>query len=139
MQRCQIWALSISLMLISASFAQQPCELCGRWRSNEQRTLRDMERSLLLSEKQRQLFRNGFYGKLIVEMRHNEFNAYFPGDLPEGMRWEPWQLITRSGNLLTVRSFINGESNLNQIQLDGDCYQILQPKLGFGEWFCKEP
>jgi hypothetical protein len=131
------FALAIAVAL--SSCANQPCELCGRWRSSAERTLPDMERSSLLSEKQRQFFRNDFYGKLVVETRQNDSRAYFPDESPESVAWEPWELVSRSGNTLTVRYSADGDSVVRDIKLHGDCYQVLQPNLGFGEWFCKEP
>lgn len=121
------------------SCADQPCELCGRWRSNAERTLPEMEKSPLLSEKQRRLFRNDFYGKLIVETRADSFRTYFPDQSPDSVAWQPWQFVSRSGNALTARYFLDGNSVERTIRLEGDCYQVLQPHLGFSEWFCKVP
>lgn len=131
----------IALAIVAAvpSCAEQSCELCGRWRSNAERTLPEMEKSSILSDKQRRLFRNNFYGQLVVETREKDSRAYFFDQSPESVAWEPWQLIARSGNSLTVRHSLGGDTVVREIQLDGDCYRVSQPNLGFGEWFCREP
>ena len=129
----------LTIAVALSSCADQSCELCGRWRSNAELTLPEMEKSPLLSEKQRQFFRDDFYGQLVVETRKKDSRAYFPDQSPESVAWEPWQLVSRSGNALTVRYSMGGDPVVREIKLDGDCYQVLQPNLGFGEWFCREP
>lgn len=129
---------AVAVAVVLSGCAKDPCELCGRWRSSAERTLPEMEKSSLLSEKQRKFFRNGFYGKLVVETREKDSRAYFPDESPDSVKWEPWRLVSRSGNTFTVEHSINGKSVQREIKLEGDCYRVFQPDFGFGEWFCKE-
>lgn len=131
--------ISLAIIVALSSCAREECELCGHWRSNAERTLSEMEKSPLLSDKQRQLFRNDFYGRLIVETRKADSRAYFPDQAAESVDWSPWQVVSHSGNSMTIRESIDGETVLRSITLDGDCYRVDQPNLGFGEWFCKLP
>ncbi len=87
--------VTLAIAVTLSSCGNQTCELCGRWRSNAERTLAEMEKSPLLSEKQRQFFRNDFYGKLVVETREKDSRAYFPDQSPESVAWEPWQIPQR--------------------------------------------
>src|SRR5688500_1296469 len=127
--------IALAIMAALPSCAEQSCDLCGRWRSNAERTLPVMEASSILSDKQRRLFRSNFYGQLVVETREKDSRSYFPDQFPKSVAWEPWQLVSRSGNLLTVTYSLGGDTVVREIQLDGDCYRVSQPNLGFGEWF----
>lgn len=130
--------VALALAIAMSSCAAQPCELRSRWRSNAKLTLQEMEKSTLLSDKQRQFFRNDFYGQLIVETRERDSRSYFPDESPESAAWEPWHLISRSGSTFLVKHSVGGNPVVREITLAGDCYQVLQPNLGFGEWFCRE-
>lgn len=98
-----------------------------------------MEQSPLLSDKQRRFFRDGFYGQLVVEISENRQRAYFPDQSPASVRWEPWQLVVREGSSLKVKYTLGDKEFEREVQLDGNCYRMSQPELGFGEWFCREP
>ena len=131
-------ALFSSLALVGCP--AKTCDMCGRWQSNADRTLAEMEMSPLLSDKQRRFFRNNFYGRLIVEIRETHSRAYFPDEFSESVAaWEPWQEISRSGDSVTVKETIAGETLIRSVTLHGNCYRVDQPNLGFGEWFCRTP
>ena len=98
-----------------------------------------MEASHVLSEKQRQFFRRDFYGRLIVETREGASRAYFAEESPDGVPWEPWHVVSRSGNTLQVQLVMAGKVVVRSIALDGDCYRVDQSSLAFGEWFCRAP
>jgi len=91
----------------------------------------------LLSDKQRQLFRNNFYGRLIVETRESDMRAYFPDESADSVIWEPWQEVSRSGDSVAIKVVIGGETVIRSITLHDNCYRVDQPNLGFGEWFCR--
>ena len=134
---------SIALVLLLAAAwpvgAAGACELCGRWRSDAARTLPEMEKSVRLTEKQRLLFRNDFFGKLVEETREKYLRAYFPDQSPESVAWEPWQVVSRKGAVFQVSHLVAGELVQREVRLDGNCYRVLIPELGFGEWFCRVP
>lgn len=98
-----------------------------------------VEESPLLSDRQRQFFRSDFYGKLIVETREKDTRAYFRNESPDDVAWEGWDILSRVGDTLTIRSSLAGETLVRDVKLHGNCYEVLQPNLGFSEWFCREP
>jgi hypothetical protein len=130
-------AIALTLVAALSSCVGQECELCGRWQSNAELTLAEMEKSSVLSVKQRQLFRTNFYGRLIVETRETDSRAYFSGESPDSAKWESWQVVSRSGNTLVIKLPIGDELVTRSITFDGECYRVDQPNLGFGEWFCR--
>ena len=130
--------IALAMAALISGCANRVCDLCGHWRSNAELTLAEMEKTPDLSEKKRQFFRNGFYGRLVVERKVNELRMYFQDQLPESGAWEPWQITSRSGDTFTTKYFFEGEPRINVITLTGSCYRVLQPSLGFAEWFCKE-
>lgn len=98
-----------------------------------------MEQIPLLTDRQGQLFRDDFFGELVVEIRQKEFRAYWPHRSLESVPWVPWRVVSRSGSLLRVQFAIEGVSVDRDIMLDEDCYRVRQPGRRFGEWFCRQP
>lgn len=129
--------IALTIVALLSGCTKQECELCGHWRSDAERTLTEMEKSSVLSDKQRRFFRNDFYGHLIVETRENDGRAYFPDQAPDSVPWEPWEVVMRSDESLTVRYSMGGKTFERSIMIDEDCYRVEQPELGFGEWFCR--
>jgi hypothetical protein len=131
--------ITLVIAALISGCANRACELCGRWRSNAELTLAEMEKTPDLSEKKRQFFRDGFYGRLVIETKAHELRTYFQDQSSTSAAWEPWQIVSRSGDTFTTKYFFEGEPMVHVITLNGSCYKVLQPSLGFAEWFCKEP
>lgn len=130
-------AILLALSLLLPSCARPPCELCGRWRSNEEMTLREMERSVLPTPRQRAFFRDGFFGRLTMEVRADGFRAYFDDENPDNVAWEASTVVELADGTYLTRYTFQGEEVARNLRLEGDCYRIDQPELGFGEWFCR--
>ncbi len=98
-----------------------------------------MEQSALLTEEQRRLFRNDFFGRLVVETKPDFSKAFFADENPDAVEWGAWEILTQEGRSLTIRYKLEDEWLVRSVRVEGDCYRVEQPHLGFGEWFCKEP
>lgn len=130
---------AVALLCLLAACTEQQCSTCGRWKSNAERTLEEMERSTLLSEQQRAVFGESFFGKLIVETQPNVTRAFFPDQDPDTIAWTPWELLSQAGDSLTIRYLSDSGWLTRSVRVEGECYRVDQPELGFGEWFCQEP
>ncbi|MBK8284911.1 MAG: hypothetical protein IPK97_08440 [Ahniella sp.] len=128
--------LLIILALLGAC-SRRDCDFCGRWRSHADRTLQEMEKSPSLSPEQQAFFRNNFFGRLTVEIRESDSRTYFDDENPEHVAWEPFEIMSRSGNTYVVRYMVDDKSLIRTVVRDGSCYRVEQTELGFGEWFCK--
>ena len=116
------------------------CELCGRWQSHAERTLQEMEAAPALTEARRRFYRDGFFGRLVVESTATHSRAWFPDEDPDDVPWTAWEVTAREGATREVRfkDPESGEWRRRSLRLEGDCYRIDQPELGFGEWFCRK-
>lgn len=130
--------IALSFSLLAASCAQQECDTCGRWRSDADRTLAEMHQSDKLTDAQRKLFGNDFFGKLVVETTPDATRAYFPDENPQSVAWADWEVVSRSGDAIVIRYKPDDEWITRSLSIHGSCYRIEQPELGFGEWFCRE-
>lgn len=103
-------------------------------------TLPEMEASTKLTDKQRNLFRSNFYGQLVVETTATESRAYFPDENPSEVSWEPWKVLSKSGNrIVTTGKVPNSDKWIEHTVIThGDCYEVKQEHLGFSEWFCRK-
>jgi len=113
----------------SVSFAEDDCPLKGKWYSNEKATLEQMDKYGNLTEKQRKLLSNKFFGKLTIEYSCTEATIYYN----DTVKTEKYKITKRNGNTLEVEL----SSTKEQITLAGDCYLISLEPLTFSEVFCK--
>ena len=116
------------------------CDLCGEWKSNAELTLPEMEASTKLTDKQRNLFRSNFYGKLVVETNETMSRGYFPDENPNEVTWGPWKVLSKDKNrIITSTQLPNSETWMEHtIVTHGKCYEVVQENLGFSEWFCRK-
>lgn len=99
-----------------------------------------MERSASLSEARKQFYRDGFFGRLVVETTPTQARSYFPDEAPDSVAWFAWEVVERRGDDFVTR-FRDEDAGRwvgKNVRLDGDCYRVEQPELGFGEWFCRQ-
>ena len=133
----KVFVILLTCLLVMSCGDTKECRLCGTWKSDSVRTLDEMKSSTLLTEKQRELFLNDFFGKLTVELTPEMGRAYFPDQQPSEVPWERWEVVAEEGQKMTIKSEIEGQWKEYQIYLQGNCYRVEQPHLGFGEWFCR--
>lgn len=129
---------SLCLVIAVSGCSERACELCGRWQSNEELTLAEMARTDHLSPEQVEFFSNSFFGRLTVESRPGQAKAYFQDEDPAEVEWSPWEVVSRSGQVIVTRSrSADGAWSENTIELHGECYRTFIERVGFFEWFCR--
>lgn len=69
------------LSIFSSAQAEDPIDkFLGRWQSDEEKTLEDMQRHPDIPKQSRQYLEKNLFGQLILIIRKNESASYFPED-----------------------------------------------------------
>jgi len=122
------------LLLQSALASADECLLAGTWKSNEEKTLQNMK-AVQLTEKQRKLFSNGFFGKLVIDYTCKGFTSTYEDMV------ETYQFISmkESGRVVTTEYYEPSQKKnlLYTIEIIEGCYSLPIGKLGFNEVFCR--
>ena len=127
--------LCLFLLLVSPIWAQESCILEGRWKSNEEATLREMAKNKNLTKKQIAIFSNNFFGKLIIDYTCSEFTSYYEGKY----NTFKYKVTQQNENFLMAQYYdhIFKEYVTREIEINGNCYFTPLEGLGFKEVFCK--
>lgn len=129
--------LLIGFLITTFVNAESGCPLEGKWRSDEAKTLESMRMYGSVTEKQRELFENGFFGRLTVEIGCDKFIATFDGEEGETVTFD---IVSVKGNTITARyidSFTGSTfESTATIENDG-CYSVPVGIVGFKEYFCR--
>jgi hypothetical protein len=122
------------LLLQSATASASECLLAGTWKSNEEKTLQSMK-AVQLTEKQRKLFSNRFFGKLAIDYTCEGFTSTYE-DMVKSYKFIS---MKESGRYVTTEYFEPSQNKnlLDTIEIIDDCYSVPLGKLGFNEVFCK--
>ncbi len=133
--------LATALLFTSLSFpvAARDCALCGTWRSNEAKTLADIEARV-------PTYPAGlrkFFGKLTIEYTATTSRAYMAGEQkPEDVPWMPYTLEVRAAGQPSLLRTAGAEGKWMEtaIEVRDDCYRVVVPTTqgpGFHEYFCR--
>jgi hypothetical protein len=109
------------------------CPLEGYWKSDEQKTLDSFRKAEDATDKQKDLFENGFFGKLYIHYECTKFTSAMDGALET----RSYELISSNNNTVTVKygDEIKGEV-VREIQIEGECYSLPVNEGQFREYFC---
>jgi heat shock protein HslJ len=115
--------------------ADSACLLEGRWQSNKEMTLASMNKSGVVTEKQKALFNGDFFGKLTIDATCDRFTSYYEGESDE----KAYETLSQNGNTITVRYIdpIEEKPVNTTITITDGCYSLLLENLNFNEYFCK--
>ncbi len=107
--------------------------LLGKWRSDEERTLQEVQKIPALPEKFRELFENNFFGKLVFEFTKNKIYSEFDGETSEGS----YKVVRSTDESITVRarSSLLQEDEETTYYLDGEAIYTIVSKYDFREYF----
>lgn len=125
-----------ALLLVSGILPvrAENCRIAGVWKSNEELTLKNMEK-VQLTEKQRKLFSNNFFGKLVLDSTCRGFTSTFEGSV------DTYKFLSmkESGDTVTVEYYDPlYKANIKRtMTIKGNCYSIPLEHLGFDEVFCR--
>lgn len=130
-------ALAAAALLAASGIAHaqaQGCRIAGVWKSNEKLTLKNME-TARLTDKQRQLLSNDFFGKLVHTYTCQTVTATFEG------KAETYPILSMKewGDTVTV---VYQDPNLQRnvksiLTISGNCFSVPVARLGFEEVFCR--
>jgi hypothetical protein len=125
----------LALTFVSACSDNQSCPITGKWKSNEKLTLASMNETGRITEKQREIFENGFFGKLELDINCSSFTTTFDG-VSETYSYET---IHQTQDSVTASYY----SKVLQKQVEvtstitGNCYSTPIEQLNFNEYFCR--
>lgn len=109
------------------------CPLEGYWRSDAERTLSSFRQAQGVSEKQKELFENNFFGKLYMHIECERFTAVMEGwhEITE------YERVTSSDEVVVIKfnSEIEGEV-VRKAVIEGACYSLAVNEGQFKEYFC---
>lgn len=133
-------AISILLISMSTFLSAEECLLKGMWQSNKEKTLIDLEANAVsLTETQRKVFYDDFFGKLIIDNNCSSYITYFDGVVDGGDKSD-FEILYEDETSVTMKSRdFTGEKVIRTLELteDGECYSIPLGSLGFSEFFCR--
>jgi hypothetical protein len=129
---------SMAVLAVGGLQASPECPLCGTWKSAAAPSIENMEKSSVLSEKQRNGFRK-LLGHLVVVYTSSHVRSYMDfQDNPDREPWKPYEILKRQGSAITLRDRTNGVwSPETTITLYGECFSLPVPDYGFSEHFCR--
>lgn len=118
--------LALSLQAIS-------CPLEGYWKSDEGKTLSSFRQAKNATPKQKELFKNNFFGKLYMHIECKKFTSVMDG----WIETTTYDLVSSSSKSVTIRysSELEGEV-VREATIDGDCYSLEVNGGQFEEYFC---
>jgi hypothetical protein len=137
MKNYQICIFGILTMLYSTPVVSAECPLMGKWKSNEAKTLASMHATGKVTEQQRSLFENHYFGKLTVTITCSEMTSTYAGDSDTFA----YTYVKQDGHHITIQP--HDEENDKEVEREltleqnGQCYSVPVSNLGFKEYFCK--
>jgi hypothetical protein len=136
----KIFAIMLTLYAAYTVAGENVCVLCGTWKSNAELTLENLHSAEPpLVKRAREILETKIpWGKLTVEFTMTASRTWTEGDqTPESVSWDPYEIVSSSGNTVTVRETIHGEEKMTTITIENNCYSILVWSFGFDEVFCR--
>ena len=117
-------------------------ELIGTWKSNAEKTLLSMRSASGISDKAKKIFKDDFFGHLIVEYRKADVRVYFDrveDNVEEMLEFYPYKLLEADDSKFVIESFdlLEKRDKVVTFNREGDCYYIEVSGMGFYEYFCK--
>ena len=128
--------LLLFLCTLSSFASADICKFNGQWKSNEKMTLESMNKTGVISEKQRNLFKNDFFGKLTFVINCGEVTSSYDGVETTSKL----EVVSENGREVTFRYFDDeGNESQNTVTYNEDfsCYHARVGQLQFNEFFCK--
>jgi len=136
MYSLKLVSIVIGIFLFSSAAEAKECLLSGKWKSNEEKTLKNMSKAKL-TKKQRKYLSNNFFGRLVVINTCKKSKSYFEGDSEtETIKYIS---VKENGNIITTEYYseLFGETMQSVAVLDGNCYSLGLESMGFSEVFCR--
>lgn len=133
------FTLQLILAILSVPAVAADCPLCGKWRSNAQKTLADIDaRVPTYPATLRKMF-----GTLTIEYTATSMRAYSHDDpKADSVAWSAYKLITRPKGQTQILRTQNPDGTWQEITIEflDDCYRVFIPTRqgpGFHDYFCR--
>jgi hypothetical protein len=123
---------------VLAGCAGAPCSICGTWKSNEEQTLITLRACGWMNPKREELFGEGFFGRLIIEVEPRRQRAYFVEDGTTNAEWGEYTVAAQGPDYIDIA--INDDSaseGPKRMWIDGSCYRVSLGQEGCYETFCR--
>jgi hypothetical protein len=113
--------------------------ILGNWKSNEELTLRSMNKIGEIDSEVRKYLDNDFFGHLEVEWLRSTSRAVNPKDEFD-TGFEPYEVLEVTPKYIKVRvwSSILEDYDESTMYLEGNCYYVITSKYEFREYFCRQ-
>ena len=135
-----VTAFSIMLAIGACDSSAVPhSAILGKWKSNEELTLKSMNAVVGMNEEVREYFENNLFGHLQVEWLKEKSRAVNEID-DFDIGYVPYEVLEVDSKFIRVRewsSFLN-DYDESTLYLDGDCYYVITTKYEFREYFCRQ-
>ena len=101
--------VSFALLSLACTERQQiPSAFVGTWQSDESLTLASLSKSQDVSQSDREMFSNDFFGDRVMEFQIDRARSYFVGDKWEGveqdMSWHRYDVVASGPDFMTLRT-----------------------------------
>jgi hypothetical protein len=117
--------------------------LVGKWKSDAEKTLASLENDIDVTTEARKYFKNGFFGRLIVEYTPTKACTFFIDDKGEYegfQEFHSYEILEETEKYLIVKSYddIFKTDVVSQYYKDGNnCYYLSVGKHQFSEYMCR--
>jgi len=128
----------MSLVTAQGFAAELPDWLIGTWKSNEKMTLSSMNSTAGITEDAKEIFNNGFFGKLITIYSGRNSLTYYFDEAASAKEYFDLLDIDADDTTVTFRYFNEAfkDDLTTTIHRDESCFYILVSKWRFREYFC---
>ena len=130
--------LIVSFALLSLACTERqkiPSAFVGTWQSDESLTLTSMSKSQDVSQSDKEMFSNDFFGDRVMEFQIDRARSYFVGDEWEGveqdMSWHRYDVVASGPDFMTLR--LSAEDTTWRIE--GKYIYAEIPKWNFREYW----
>lgn len=133
------WAIlfTVGSLWASAAYGQDGCRMAGKWKSNEALTIADMKKHGHVTDEQRRVLADGFFGRLVHEFTCSKGRTYFAEKGPKNAAWLPYRVLEKGRNYVVLGDPGGKRAQGVRFEFVGRCFKLPVAKLGFDEFFCR--
>ncbi|WP_188151470.1 hypothetical protein [Teredinibacter waterburyi] len=131
----------IVVLICSPAIADKSA-LVGKWKSNEEKSLKSMGDVEAMPDDVRKFMEKDFFGHLIAEYKETEARIYFDKkdlNTEESYKFSPYSLVREDEEYFLIKYFDKAENTdvTRKLKRTGNCYYLEVVEWGFNEYFCK--